>query len=134
MTRALVRAAALAWLLGVQPLDLALTATRVAFRPIPLAWPALLALAVRVVAVGVGVAAGLGLLRRLPSARALGYAWVVLELSTLTLVWATDAWPSNRPPGGRWPVAVVYVLGAVLVGLAARQQGRGGLPTSLRSR
>jgi len=130
----LLRVGALAWLLGVQPLDLALTASRVAFRPVPLAWPALLALAIRVVAVGVGVAAGLSLLRRTPSARTLARAWIVLELGTLALVWTTDAWPSNRPPGGRWPVAVVYALGAAMVGRAARVQRAGGLPTSLRSR
>ena len=115
-TRAAVRAIALAWLLVVEPLDLASTVSRLLPRLLDQPGPGLLALtAARACVAALGVAVGLTILRSAPGTRSLATAWVVLEVVTLALVWTTNMIPTNRPPGLLAPTIAVYLALAGLV-------------------
>ena len=82
-----------------QPLSLALIGSSalnsLSVRGIPLA----LVLVGRLVVAAFGVAAGLALLQRRPSAVTMAKASLVLSAATDVFVYTTPYFPNNRPPG-----------------------------------
>jgi hypothetical protein len=117
-----VRIIALVWLLGVGPLNLAATISRLLPRLLDQPSPALLLLtAARVCTAALGMAVGLTILRASPGVRPLAIAWLALESVTLALIWGTDVIPTNRPPGLLVPTVVVYAFLAALVWTTARR-------------
>lgn len=139
--RLVVHVTALAWLLAVEPLDLAITLGRVATRPIPVPWLLVGLMLLRVAVVALGLATGLSLARRAAASTALAATWAGAEWTTLLVVWTTDVWPTNRPPGLLLPVVGLYALGGLSVLAAARwatqaanAPGRDDLPSLLRPR
>jgi hypothetical protein len=86
-------------LLGWQPLSLGLEAARVlgslALHGLPLA----LILALRLLAVAFGIAAGLALLGRRTAAVTMAKASLMVSAATDVLVYTTPFFPNSRPPG-----------------------------------
>ena len=115
---------ALGWLLLVEPFDLAVTLAREVTRPDLAGWLPWLLLGSRVAVVALGLATGLSLARRAPPALALARMWAAGEAATLTVVWSSAVWPTNRPPGLLLPVALVYTAAVACVLLAARDVDR----------
>lgn len=86
-------------LVGWQPLSLGLAASSVLdalpVRGLPLA----VVLVVRVLAAALGIAAGLALIGRRPSAVTLAKTSLVVSAATDVFAYTTPHFPSNRPPG-----------------------------------
>ena len=117
----LVRSLAMVWLVGVAPLDLAITTTRHLSRLFAGASPAFIVLVLaRVVSVALGLAVGVALWQRAPAARGLAGVWLATEVVTLGLIWSTSVLPTNRPPGLLVPVICLYAAAGVTVWFAAR--------------
>jgi hypothetical protein len=88
-----------ALLLVWQPLNLGLTASHavhvLAIRGLPLA----LLLAGRIVVAGLGIAAGISILRHAPSAISITKVALLLSAAFDVLVYTTPYYPNNRLPG-----------------------------------
>lgn len=113
-----VRMLALTWLLVVGPADLATTVARLLPRLMAEADPLLLiAVVARAMTAAVGVATGLGVLRRLADVWPLAIVWAALEAMTMAVVLFTTVVPTNRLPGTAPLIAALYglVIAAVLV-------------------
>jgi hypothetical protein len=108
------------------PVAFALEASAALPRLVTYGWPGALVLAARVLATGLGIAAGRALWRVEPHARRLAQAWLVLDVAVTWLTLATPYFPSNRLPGTRaWEMAGVVALdGAWLVYLATSSRVR----------
>jgi peptidoglycan/LPS O-acetylase OafA/YrhL len=101
-------------LLVWQPLNLALTAPH-AIDELPLRGPGLaIILALRVLAAGGGIAAGLALFGRRPAAVSLAKASLVFSAAVDLLVYATPYYPNNRPPGDTTIILIVSLTYYVL--------------------
>jgi hypothetical protein len=86
-------------LLVWQPFSLALT-TAETMEGLSLRGPGLaIILIVRLLAAGLGIAAGLSLFQRQTGAVTIAKASLVFSAAVDTLVYATPYYPSNRPPG-----------------------------------
>ena len=96
-------------LLVYQPVSLAISAAT-ALNSLPTRGPkVLVAIAVRVVATGVCVAAGLALTNRSPSAVGLTRTALIVSAAVDVFILTTPFYPNNRPPGDT-PVYVVATL------------------------
>ena len=94
-------------LLTWQPLNLALTAPH-AIDEFSLRGPGLaIILAVRVLAAGGSIAAGLALFGRRAGAISLAKASLVFSAAVDLLVYATPYYPNNRPPGDTTIILVI---------------------------
>jgi hypothetical protein len=126
MAAVVARLLALVWLLAVGPADLATTVARFLPRLLAESGSTLLWVVVaRAATTAVGVATGLGLLRRLPDVWPLALTWGVLEAVTMGVVLFTPVVPTNRLPGTAPLIAALYglLIGTVLA--AARNQRAG---------
>lgn len=86
-------------LLVYQPLSLALSAS-IALNSLPTRGPkVLVAIAARVVAAGIAVAAGLALTNRAPGAVTLAKVALVVSAACDVFILTTPYYPNNRPPG-----------------------------------
>ena len=98
------------WLLGWQPLSLALTASgaleALSLRGLPVG----LILLMRLAVAAVGVAAGIALFTRRPASVALARVSLALSAVGDTVVYTTSYFPSNRTPGE----APIYAVGSLL--------------------
>lgn len=112
---AVLRVAALVWLLLLAPLELATTLAALTSRPVVPAVLGLILVAARVATVATGLVLGRHLLQRHLAPRPLAMAWAVADLGTLALVLATRALPSNRLPGDAPWVWLTYAAAAALV-------------------
>lgn len=117
----LVRGLAIVWLVGLAPLDLAITVARHLSRLFADTSPAFAALVLaRVISVALGTAVGAALWRSAPGVRGMAGIWLVTEGVTLVLIWGTSVIPTNRPPGLLVPVISLYIAAAATVWFAAR--------------
>ena len=117
----LVRSLAIVWLMGVAPMDLAITTTRHLPRLFAGASPAFIVLVLaRVVSVAIGMAVGVALWQRAAPVRSLAGIWLVTEVLTLVFIWFTSVIPTNRPPGFLVPVVCLYAAAGATVWFAAR--------------
>jgi hypothetical protein len=92
-----------------QPLSLALTASSV-LEALPVrGLPLVIVLVVRILAAGLGIAAGLALMGRRPGAVALAKVSLIASAATDLFVYLTPYFPSNRAPGGT-AIVVVFSL------------------------
>ena len=82
-----------------QPLSLALTASSVLDALPVRGLPLVMVLGVRILAAGLGIAAGLALMGRRPGAVALAKASLIASAATDLFVYLTPYFPSNRAPG-----------------------------------
>jgi hypothetical protein len=82
-----------------QPLSLALTASTVLAALPVRGLPLVIVLGVRILAAGLGIAAGLALMGRRPGAVALAKASLIVSAATDLFVYLTPYFPSNRAPG-----------------------------------
>ena len=86
-------------LLVYQPVSLAISAAT-AINSLPTRGPkVLVAIAIRVIATGVCVAAGLALTNRAPSAVGLTRTALILSAAADVFILTTPFYPNNRPPG-----------------------------------
>ena len=86
-------------LLVYQPLSLAFSAS-IALNSLPTRGPkVLIAVAVRVVAAGIAVAAGLALTNQAPGAVTLAKVALVVSAAGDVFILTTPFYPNNRPPG-----------------------------------
>jgi hypothetical protein len=94
-------------LLVWQPFSLALT-TAETLEGLSLRGPGLaIILIVRLLAAGLGIAAGIALFRRQAGAVSIAKASLVFSAVVDTLVYATPYYPNNRPPGDATLVLIV---------------------------
>jgi hypothetical protein len=100
-----------------QPLSFGLLASGLLNRLSIRGWPFALVLLLRVVVCAFGIAAGLALLRRLPSAVAIAKAALVASAATDLFVYTTPYFPSNRLPGDT-PIYVAISLAYHAIWLA----------------
>ena len=82
-----------------QPLSLALTASTVLAALPVRGLPLVAVLVVRILAAGLGIAAGLALMGRRPGAVALAKVSLIVSAATDLFVYLTPYFPSNRAPG-----------------------------------
>jgi hypothetical protein len=86
-------------LIGWQPIELGLVASsaldELAIRGLPLA----VLLTARLVVAGLGIAAGLALLGRMPAAVSIAKLSLIVSLGADLFVYATPYWPASRVPG-----------------------------------
>jgi hypothetical protein len=82
-----------------QPLSLALTASTVLAALPVRGLPLVIVLGVRILAAGLGIAAGLALMGRRPGAVALAKVSLIVSAATDLFVYLTPYFPSNRAPG-----------------------------------
>ena len=82
-----------------QPLSLALTASSVLDALPVRGLPLVIVLVVRILAAGLGIAAGLALMGRRPGAVALAKVSLIASAATDLFVYLTPYFPSNRAPG-----------------------------------
>jgi hypothetical protein len=92
-----------------EPISFALYASSVVSRlphrgAFAIAW-----LVVRIVLVGIGIAAGLALWNDRPGAVVLARVAVALSAAAVAIGWATAALPDNRPPGLALPVTLALL-------------------------
>jgi hypothetical protein len=114
------RAAALAWLLIIAPLELATSlAALIARSPAAIGAFGLALVAARVLVVASGLMLGRHLAQRTPGLRPFAAGWAAADLGTLALAFTIDALPSNRVPGDAPLVWASYAAAALLVYLAA---------------
>jgi len=97
-------------LLVWQPFSLALTTARkldeLSLRGSGLA----VILIARLIAAGLGIAAGLSLFQRKPGAVSIAKASLVFSAAVDVLVYATPYYPNNRPPGDALVILVVSLI------------------------
>jgi hypothetical protein len=97
-------------LLVWQPLSLALT-TAVALEKLSLRGSGLaIILLARLLAAGLGIAAGLSLFQRKPGAVTIAKGSLVFSAAIDVVVYATPFYPDNRPPGDAFVVLVVSLI------------------------
>jgi hypothetical protein len=77
----------------------------------------------RVLVVALGLILGQRLAQRAGGLQAFAWRWAAADLGTLALVLATNALPTNRPPGAGRVVWVTYGALALAVVAAARAAG-----------
>ena len=82
-----------------QPLSLALTASTVLAALPVRGLPLVVVLVLRILAAGLGIAAGLALMGRRPGAVALAKVSLIVSAATDLFVYLTPYFPSNRAPG-----------------------------------
>jgi hypothetical protein len=98
------------FLLFWQPVRMALSAS-MEIQSLPLrGWPLAIGLVARLVVTAVGVAAGISLFARKPSAATLAKSALVLSAALDALVYFTPIFPNNRMPGQ----TPVFVTASVL--------------------
>lgn len=129
--RAVLRVAALAWLLAVAPIELATALAALVRADAALLGAAgFVMVGSRVLVVAAGLVLGRQLLHRQPDARALAWGWAAADLVTLGIVLASDRLPSNRAPGDAPLVWLAYAGAAALVMIASTP----GAPATNRHR
>jgi len=125
---ALVRIAAVAWLMVIAPIELATTLAALLSGPLASPGPVGIALTLlRVLTTAGGLMLGRHLLHRGGGARRWAVAWAAADLGTLGLVLASAQLPSNRAPGDAWLVWLAYAAAAAVV-IAATRVARDGPP------
>ena len=98
------------FLLVYQPLSLAFSAS-IALNSLPTRGPkVLIAVAVRVIAAGIAVGAGLALTNRSPGAVTLAKVALVVSAASDVFILTTPFYPNNRPPGD----TPLYVVGSLV--------------------
>jgi hypothetical protein len=92
-----------------EPISFALYASTVVSRLPQRGAGAIAWLGVRIVVVGIGIAAGLAIWNERPGAIVLARVAVGLSAAAVIVGWATAALPENRPPGLAGPVALALL-------------------------
>jgi hypothetical protein len=119
--RALVRVAAVAWLMVVAPIELATTLAGLVSRPdAPPGTAGTALIVMRVLVTAIGLMVGRHLVYGNPAARTLALPWAAADVGTLGIVLASAVLPSNRAPGDGPVVWAAYAAAALVVVAASR--------------